>query len=71
MIKGKMKYVVQADFENGETLFVSENGKSPVFNVDEARVFLTEKAAQDIADYYNNTLPGNGEMALSWEVAEY
>ncbi|MDR1389196.1 MAG: hypothetical protein LBJ31_04400 [Treponema sp.] len=62
----KMKYVVQADYENGETLFVSKNGEFPVLSVDEAQVFLSEKNAQRVVDYYNDTA-----TALSWEVAEY
>jgi hypothetical protein len=36
MAKGKMKYVVQADYKNGETLFIAKNDKPPALSIDEA-----------------------------------
>jgi hypothetical protein len=62
----RMKYVVQADYENGETLFVAENGNPPALSVDEARVFLSKQAAKKVAEEKNNSIP-----RLVWEVAEY
>jgi hypothetical protein len=66
MVRGKMKYVVQADYENGETLFIAKSEKPPVLNVDEAQTFFSEQAAEKIAKEKNDSACG-----LVWEVAEY
>jgi hypothetical protein len=62
----KMRYVIQADYENGETLFVARGRNPPTLNIDEARVFLTKQIAESVAKAKNEYTSG-----LTWEVAEY
>jgi hypothetical protein len=66
MVKGRMKYVVQADYENGETLFIAKNGKPPALSIDEAQIFLSEQFAERAAKEKNDSICG-----IIWEVAEY
>jgi hypothetical protein len=65
MVKGRMKYVVQADYENGETLFIAKSEKLPVLSIDEAQIFLSEQAAEKVAKEKNDSICG-----LAWEVAD-
>jgi hypothetical protein len=62
----RMEYVVQADYENGETLFVAKNGNPPTVDIGHARVFRCEQAAEKVAKEKNDSISG-----LVWEVAEY
>jgi hypothetical protein len=66
MLDNKMRYIVQADYENGETLFIAENGDPPTLSIDNAQIFLSEQEAERIAKEKNDSIPD-----LVWEVAEY
>jgi hypothetical protein len=66
MVNDRMRYIVQADYENGETLFISESENQPVSSIDEAQIFLSIEDAEKVARVKNDSICG-----VIWEVARY